>query len=87
MQMTMPISQRHAPRLSGEWEHKKVKAEEQTRKAEDDKDDEENLLPDGGMLTAQPMKNRLTEWVTDSGAGTELYELMEPMGAENNRKE
>ena len=50
-----------------------------------DKDDEENLLPDGGMLTAQPMKNRLTEWDTDSEAGTELYEPMARMGAENHR--
>jgi hypothetical protein len=37
------------------------KPKEQMGKAVDDKDDEENLLPDGGMLTAQPMKNRLTE--------------------------
>ena len=30
-------------------------------KAVDDKYDEENLLPDGGMLTAQPMKMIPTE--------------------------
>jgi hypothetical protein len=37
------------------------KPKEQMGKAMNDKDDEENLLPDGGMLTAQPMKNRVTE--------------------------
>ena len=57
----MSTSQRYAPRLSSEREHEKRKAEEQMGKAVDDKDDEENLLPDGGMLTAQPMKMRLTE--------------------------
>ena len=40
---------------------KSEKPKEQMGKAEDDKDDEENLLPDGSIVTAQPIRMRLTE--------------------------